>query len=193
MRVILGIGNPGKKYTDTRHNVGFIVLEEFAKKFCCSFDKETTNYKFLGSEIDASPFLLIKPKTFVNLSGLAAKEILTRYQISPADLLVIVDDLNLPVGKLRLRKSGGDGGHNGLYSIINSIGSNQFSRIRFGIGNNFSEGEMADYVLSKFTEEEGKLIKPSIETCLNLIENFVTGGIDKSLNFFSSLSNKTSI
>lgn len=192
MRVILGIGNPGEKYENTRHNIGFIILDKFAEKLNLVVDKKCQNYKYAGSKLNTSPFFLVKPTTYVNLSGLAAKEICNKFEIIPENMLIITDDLNLMSGKLRVRKSGGDGGHNGLKSLIYHLESNQFPRIRFGIGNNFKKGEMADFVLGRFDKNEMNDIKLSIEFTIELIENFIKGGTKKMLDYFSSNISKLS-
>lgn len=192
MRVILGIGNPGKKYENTRHNIGFIVLDKFAEKLSLAIDKKCQNYKYVGSKLNTSPFFLVKPTTYVNLSGLAAQDICNKFEIPPEDLLIITDDLNLNEGKLRVRKSGGDGGHNGLKSLIYHLESNAFPRIRFGIGSDFSDGEMADFVLGKFSNSEMKNIENSIDFSVELIENFIKGGTKQMLDYFSSNASKLS-
>lgn len=192
MRVVLGIGNPGKKYEDTRHNVGFIVLDKFAEKLGLAIEKKCQNYKYAGSKLNTSPFFLVKPTTYVNLSGRAAQDVCNKLEITPENLLVVTDDLNLITGKLRVRKSGGDGGHNGLKSLIYYLESNEFPRIRFGIGNNFDDGEMADFVLGKFSENEKQIVKPSIDFSISLIENFILGGTKQMLDYFSSNASELS-
>lgn len=191
MRVVLGIGNPGKKYEDTRHNIGFKILDNFAEKHKLFFKASKGEYHIAGSEINATPFFLVKPVTYVNLSGLAAKHILESYVIKLHDLLVVTDDINLQTGKIRIRKSGSDGGHNGLASIIYHTESNQFPRMRFGIGNSFKNGEMANFVLDKFSDEEQIIIKPAINSAVEIIEQFLEGGYDTALKFFSAISQKS--
>lgn len=185
MRVVLGIGNPGLKYHLTRHNIGFIILDCFARKHGLDINNPGKNYKFAGSTKSTSPFFLIKPTTYVNLSGLAAVEILANYNIPVEELLVVTDDIHLPAGKIRVRKSGGDGGHNGIKSLIYHLGSDNFPRLRFGIGNEFAIGELADYVLGKITESEFELINPAIDFSINIIEEFINGGTKQMLDFYS--------
>lgn len=185
MRVVLGIGNPGLKYNFTRHNIGFIILDRLAEKHNLNIDKKESNYRFAGSTTGASPFFLIKPTTYVNLSGAAANKILETLEIPVEEILVVTDDVHLPSGKIRVRKAGGDGGHNGLKSIIYHLESDNFPRLRFGIGNEFAEGELADYVLGKITESEFETIKPAINFSIELIEEFISGGTKQMLDFYS--------
>jgi PTH1 family peptidyl-tRNA hydrolase len=189
LRVILGIGNPGKKYENTRHNIGFMILDEFARNKGMEFVPSKNDYYIAGSPKKASPFCLIKPTTYVNLSGQAAVQVLDEYLTDPNELLIVSDDINLPLGKLRIRKSGGDGGHNGLNSIIYSLNTDQFARLRFGVGNEFENGAMANYVLNKFTKEEIENINESISLSLKLIDEFIDGGSEKMLTSFSKINN----
>ena len=185
MKALFGIGNPGKQYSDTRHNIGFMILDELARKLECSFTAGKGDYFIAGGSLKGQDYILVKPTTYVNRSGIAASDILNNYDIPLEKFLVISDDVNLEVGKIRLRKSGGDGGHNGLASIIYYLESINFPRLRFGIGNNFEEGEMADYVLSPFEESELKIIKPRIEFAVSLAEEFIKGGLQSALDYYS--------
>ncbi|OGU33671.1 MAG: aminoacyl-tRNA hydrolase [Ignavibacteria bacterium GWB2_35_6b] len=191
MRAVLGIGNPGKKYEDTRHNIGFKILDNFVDKHKLFFKASKGEFYIAGSEFNASPFFLVKPTTYVNLSGIAAKEILESFNVKLEDLLIIADDINLQTGKLRIRKSGGDGGHNGIASIIYHVESNQFPRLRFGIGNDFEKGEMANFVLDKFSNEDVKIINPAINSAIETIEHFIEGGYNTALNFFSKINQQS--
>lgn len=190
MKVIVGIGNKGAKYNLTRHNVGFILLDMLAKKYQIEFKKTRHEYDFTGSKLNASLFVLIKPNTFVNLSGIAVKKALEDFSSNLASLLIISDDIHLPLGQLRLRKSGGDGGHNGLTSIIETLGTEKFARLRFGIGNTFQNGKMADYVLSKFAEEELISLKTKFDYAISLVENFIEFGLNKTFEYYSKSINK---
>jgi PTH1 family peptidyl-tRNA hydrolase len=189
IKVIFGIGNPGKKYENTKHNIGFFILDKIAEKHKIKFKASKGEYEIAESTNHAFPFFLVKPVTYVNLSGIAALDIFERYSIDIDNFLVVVDDLNLELGKIRIRKSGSDGGHNGLKSIIYHLQTDQFPRLRFGIGNDFKEGEMANYVLSKFTEETSQKIIPRIDFCVELIESFIRKNIQSTLNLFSKRSN----
>jgi len=185
LRVILGIGNPGNKYANTKHNIGFTILDRFAVSHQLHFKPSKYDFYYAKGAIGTFPFLLVKPTTYVNNSGIAAKNAIDINQIEVEDFLVISDDINLLKGDVRVRKVGGDGGHNGIASIIYYLNNDQFPRIRFGIGNDFETGKMANYVLSKFNEKEIEDIKPSIEFSTELIHNFIVGGSKQMLDFYS--------
>ncbi len=185
MRVILGIGNPGNKYASTKHNIGFTILDRFAVSHQLHFEPSKYDFYYAKGAIGTFPFLLVKPTTYVNNSGIAAKDAIGLNQIEIEDFLVISDDINIQTGEVRVRKVGGDGGHNGIASIIYHLNNDRFSRIRFGIGNDFETGKMANYVLSKFDEKELEEIKPSIEFSIELIHNFIVGGSKQMLDFYS--------
>lgn len=188
MYLIVGLGNPGKKYELTRHNIGFLILDKFASKKNLHFKKKE-NYQYVEGSIGSSTFFLVKPTTYMNLSGIAVSEFLSKINIPLENMLIVVDDVNLELGKIRLRKSGSDGGHNGLKSIIYHLESNQFPRLRFGIGNKF-EGELAEYVLSKFSDEELSSIKDSLKFSIELIENFIQGGYKLMSDYFSKINSQ---
>lgn len=160
-KIILGIGNPGKKYFQTRHNIGFEIVDELAREYNATFDKEKFSSLVAFSNIKNLNVMLVKPLTFVNLSGVAAKKSLDYFRLKNTSLLVIVDDIHLPVGKIRMRHKGSSGGHNGLKSIIQNLETEQFSRLKIGIGND-KEQELAHYVLSKFPDEEQAVMKTSV-------------------------------
>ncbi len=191
LKIVFGLGNPGKMYENTRHNIGFEILDKFAEKHNLVFREGKGDYYIAGSENKfASSFFLVKPVTYVNASGIAAAQLFDFYEIDIKDFLVVVDDLNLPPGKIRVRQKGGDGGHNGLHSIIYSLESDAFPRLRFGIGNEFENGEMADYVLSKFDEETRKSIDEKIEDAVELIETFLDKGYIGMSNLLSVKNQK---
>lgn len=188
MRAIFAIGNPGSRYASTRHNVGFMMLEYFAQRFDVSFKASKKSYYFAEGELCGSPFILIRPSTYVNLSGQAASDFLEEHKLALEDFLVLYDDLNLPLAQLKVKLSGGDGGHNGISSLIYHLASDQFPRLRIGIGRNFSQGQMVDYVLGSFQEEEFKALEPAFETGSLMLEEFVKGGLRKMLDFYSRTS-----
>jgi peptidyl-tRNA hydrolase, PTH1 family len=190
LRVIFGIGNPGKKYLNTKHNIGFSILDHIAEKYSLQFKPSKKDYYITGSKINASQFFLIKPTTFVNLSGIAANQVFEDIELVIEDFLVLVDDVNLDVGKLRIRNSGGDGGHNGLYSINYQLQNDNYPRLRFGIGKDFEHGEMADYVLSGFDKSALPDLQKAIECSGELVASFITGGTKAMLENFSQLNNK---
>lgn len=185
MRVILGIGNPGIRYQNNRHNVGFQFLDFFSRKHSLQFQPSKFDFYFAEGQFQNNPFILVKPTSYVNNSGIPLSVILKEYDIQLEDLLVIVDDINLPISSFRLRKSGGDGGHNGLYSIIYHLNSSDFARLRIGIGDKFTPGQMPDYVLSDFSPEENEIIHKIFSICSGLVEDFISDGLQKMLNSYS--------
>ena len=188
MRIIFGIGNPGNRYSQTRHNSGFLLLDQYAQKNSLPFIASKNDYFFAEGKTAQSGFSLIKPTTYVNNSGIAALQAMEDFNIPITDFLVVADDLNLETGKVRVRVGGGDGGHNGINSIIYHLNSDDFPRLRIGIGNNFDKGEMADYVLSPFTNEEFTLISGAFNEAVMLIDEFIQGGIKQMLDANSKLS-----
>ncbi len=185
MHVIVGIGNPGSRYKNNRHNVGFQFLDYFADRKKLAFKASKFDYYYSEGETSGNPFVLIKPVTYVNLSGVAVLNYVNNFNINVKDLLIVLDDVNLQTASIRIRKSGGDGGHNGLKSIIYHLNSNQFPRLRIGVGNDFKIGQLSDYVLTDFSENELLKLSKSFDLSIQLIENFVTDGYDKMLNTFS--------
>ncbi len=184
--LIVGLGNPGNEYAHTRHNIGFDVLNAFALKHNVFFQSsrlaDVAEIKFKGKI-----FVCIKPTTFMNLSGRAVKYWMDKEKISIENSLTIVDDLALPLDKLRLRKGGSDAGHNGLRDIQQILGTNEYPKLRFGIGNEFPKGTQVDFVLSKWRPEEMALVKLKIDKCLGVIEDFASIGIDRTMNSINNL------
>ena len=187
MQVIIGIGNPGSRYRFNRHNVGFQFLDYFAEKKSLNFKASKSDYYFAEGGSDNNPFLLVKPSSYVNNSGIPVLSVLEEYKIQLNNLLVIVDDINIPVSTIRVRKSGGDGGHNGLGSIIYHLNSQEFPRLRIGIGNDFESGNLPDYVLSDFSEDEFKKLLKTFDVCSILVDEFINDGFQKMLNSYSRL------
>lgn len=185
MKIIVGIGNPGSRYTHNRHNIGFQLLDYFALRLNLKFSASKFDYYFAEGDIKGNPFVLIKPTTYVNNSGIAVLQSIKHYGSLNSDILVIVDDINLQVTDFRIRMSGSDGGHNGLDSIIYHLQSEEFSRIRIGVGNQFESGNLPDYVLSDFNDDEFKNLKRIFDKCTDLIEDFIGGGYQQLLNSYS--------
>ncbi len=185
--LIVGLGNPGREYAHTRHNIGFDVVSAFVMKhngfFQSSRLADVAEIKWKGRI-----FICIKPTTFMNLSGRAFKYWLDKEKISVENSLTIVDDLALPIEKLRLRKSGSDAGHNGLKDIQNILGTDAYPKLRFGIGNIFPKGMQVEFVLSQWRKEEVTIIQQKIEKCIEAIESFATIGIDKTMTEINHLS-----
>ncbi len=192
MRAIVGLGNPGKRYELTRHNVGFMVLDKFAEKYNLSFRNTEFDYVFSEGRVDdSSDFFLVKPTTYMNMSGVAIASFMRTHNLTPEDIIVIYDDLNLEAGRIRPRRSGNDGGHNGVRSLIGQIQSEMFPRIRFGIGSKFEKGKMIDFVLSRFLDSELRLIEPQVSITIELLEQFIIGGVQHMLDYYSKLANQT--
>jgi len=183
--LIAGLGNIGPEYHETRHNIGFMVLDYLAKKVEAQFtscrygDKSVFRQK--GRE-----FILLKPSTYMNRSGRAVHYWMTLEKVELENLLVVVDDLALPVGTLRLKASGGAGGHNGLSHLIELLGSESFARLRFGIGADYPKGFQSQYVLGKWLPEERILINPRIETAAEMILSFVMQGVGRTMSQFNN-------
>jgi len=192
VRAIFGLGNPGLRYQRNRHNAGFLILDSFAESNSIRFKAAKGDYYFAKGELRRTDYYLIKPTTYVNKSGLAVLQFLENYKIDLEDFLVVCDDINLDTGILRVRSSGGDGGHNGLASIIFHLNSDQFPRLRIGIGKSFEEGNLSSFVLTDFTEEEGSLLVEAFKNSNYLIEAFIAGGIKKMLNANSKLFKESS-
>ncbi len=187
MQVIVGIGNPGTRYIQNRHNVGFQFLDLFSQNHRLQFKPSKFDYYFAEGKLRDNPFILVKPTSYVNNSGVPVSIILKEFDIQLENLLIIVDDINLPIGSFRLRKSGGDGGHNGLASIIYHLKSKDFARLRIGVGNKFSPGEMPDYVLSDFNKEEREIVNNTFQICSDFVEDFISEGIQKMFNSYSKI------
>ncbi|MDD2576526.1 MAG: aminoacyl-tRNA hydrolase [Bacteroidales bacterium] len=183
--LIIGLGNIGKEYENTRHNIGFMALDYFAKSQTdCVFSLERHAYiaktKFKGRTI-----ILAKPTTYMNLSGKALKFWMDKEDIPLENILIILDDIALPLGTIRMRMTGSDGGHNGLSHIIETLGHNKFNRLRFGIGDNFSKGRQVDYVLGKWDEGELATINQKLDTIVEIIKSFSTIGMDRTMNAYN--------
>ena len=181
--LIVGIGNIGQEYANTRHNIGFDTLDAFAEASNVSFEPgrfgDLAKCKFKGRTL-----LLLKPSTYVNLSGKAVRYWLDKESIEQENLLIVVDDLALPLATLRLRGKGGDAGHNGLKSIQELIGAN-YARLRFGIGNGFPKGQQVDFVLGHWTEDEKKPVVTAMKMAVEIIQSFVTTGLPRTMNNFN--------
>lgn len=185
--LIVGLGNIGPDYEKTRHNIGFMVLDHVANARNVSFEParygDKASFRFKGRT-----FIMVKPSTYMNLSGKAIHYWLAKEKIPLENLLVIVDDVALPLGTLRLKAKGSDGGHNGLASIISVLGTNMFPRLRFGIGDDFHKGGQVHYVLGKWEDWELEIIEPIVKKCHDLITSFATIGIERTMNFFNTKS-----
>ncbi|MCS7076402.1 MAG: aminoacyl-tRNA hydrolase [Bacteroidia bacterium] len=182
--IIVGLGNIGNEYKDTRHNVGFMAVDKLAEqkevKFILNRYAYTAEFKHKGRL-----FILVKPTTYMNLSGKAVNYYVQEENIPLSNLLIITDDIALPLGKIRIRKKGSDGGHNGLKNIQDALNTQEYARVRIGIGNNFPKGKQADYVLAPFDEEEIPIIQKTLDIMPELILNFGLLEIDKLMNLYN--------
>lgn len=182
--LIIGLGNIGPEYSGTRHNIGFMVLDALAKASNLVFESNRLSYS-ATLKSKGQTFILIKPTTFMNLSGKAVKYWLTKEKILPDKLFVILDDIALPFGTIRIRVNGSNGGHNGLKSIDEVLGNNNYARMRFGIGNDFRRGKQVDYVLEEFSKEENLLLPPCLEKMRLAAINFGLAGIQDTMNRYN--------
>lgn len=182
--LIVGLGNIGPEYENTRHNIGFKILDFLAKKEELTFETvklgDVTTYKFKGRT-----FILLKPSTYMNLSGKAVRYWMTKEKIPLENVLIITDDLNLEFGTIRVKTKGSDGGHNGLKSIQEQLNTNKYPRFRFGISADFSKGRQVNYVLGEWNEEENSKLPERLEKSVALIKSFGTAGISNTMNNFN--------
>ncbi|HEY9551298.1 MAG TPA: aminoacyl-tRNA hydrolase [Prevotella sp.] len=186
--LICGLGNPGYEYEDTRHNTGFMVIDAFAKASNAAF--EDKRYGFMAeTSLKGRKVFLLKPTTFMNLSGNAVRYWLTKENIDQKRLLVISDDIALPLGAFRLKGNGSNGGHNGLGHIQQLIGQD-YPRLRMGIGNEYPKGGQIDWVLGKYTAEDMTVLQPSIDYAVQIIKSFVLAGLDITMNQFNKYGKK---
>lgn len=179
--LIVGLGNPGTKYENTRHNIGFKVVEAFAEERKAVFETiklgDVAKAKWKGRQV-----ILLKPSTFMNLSGKAVNYYLQKEKILPENLLVITDDLALPFGKLRMKGKGSDGGHNGLKDIQAVLNTTSYARLRFGVGSEFGQGQQVDYVLGEWNAAEAKQMEERIKTATEFIKGFTTIGLNQTMS-----------
>ncbi|MDR0619507.1 MAG: aminoacyl-tRNA hydrolase [Bacteroidales bacterium] len=185
--LIVGLGNTGKEYEGTRHNAGFMVLDAFAKQADSPFITERYASRSV-TKIKGQTLVLIKPTTYMNLSGNAVSYWMMMERIPIENILIIVDDIALDTGVLRLRPAGSAGGHNGLEHISKILNTNAYARLRIGIGGNFSKGHQSDYVLGRFKSDELQLLELKIDTATEIIKSFVLIGLDKTMNTFNGKS-----
>ena len=194
MKLIVGLGNPGKTYARSRHNVGFRCLNYFARRHSVRLDRRQCRARVGVAQVSSQRVLLARPGTFVNLSGQSVACLVNKHHVHLGDLLVVYDDLDLPLGKIRLRQSGSSGGHRGMNSIISALGCGDFPRVRVGIGRpsvekqSISEDDVVNYVLSDFSSQEQTVIGPAIARTAEAIECFLTEGIEAAMNAFNQRS-----
>ena len=183
--LIFGLGNPGKKYARTRHNAGFLVADALAERHGWSFKQGRGDFVQADGLVDGHRVFVIKPLTFMNNSGLAVRQAVDFFQQDLSQILVVVDDFQIPLGTLRLRKSGSDGGHNGLASIILLLGTKQFPRLRIGIGPDHPIENWVSFVLSEFNRNEWDVLQKIIPMAVDAVETVVNEGIERAMNRYN--------
>jgi len=192
MRLIVGLGNPGRSYQDSRHNIGFICLNHFARKQAIRFDRKQGKARIGSGEVAGEAVILAKPQTYMNLSGESVSRLVQKFDISLDNLIVVHDDLDLPLGKIRIRQGGSSGGHRGVESIIAALDDEAFLRLRIGIGrpgtdrlNQCGEDEIISYVLSGFAPEEKEIVARTIPMVSDALLSLISEGIDTAMNKYN--------
>lgn len=183
-RLVAGLGNPGPKYDGTRHNIGFEVVDAVADRTGARW-KQKGEAHLAEARWRSRPMLLMKPQTYMNRSGTAVEDVARKKKFDPREILVVVDDISLPVGTIRLRPSGGSGGHNGLEDVIDWLDSTEFPRLRIGIGSDFERGGQTDYVLSLFDPDERRIMDETVERARDAVLTFITDGVQTAMNRFN--------
>lgn len=188
--LIVGLGNIGAEYEGTRHNCGFMVVDRLLKTVAAEREEKPTfvleRHAYRAeTKVKGRTLVLIRPTTYMNLSGKAVQFWMQKEKVSVENLLVIVDDIALPVGKIRMKKQGSDGGHNGLKNIDELLHTSNYCRLRIGVGNNFGQGHQIDYVLGRFTDQEQAVLGPAIDRAVDAVKAFVTLGPDRAMNMFN--------
>ena len=181
--MLIGIGNPGPKYAETRHNIGFLLIDKLSDRHSIRLNDKRRDAELGQGTIASKPVVLVKPRTFVNNTGIAARYLLTRFGTKPPEMLIVLDDLDLPVGKMRMRKSGGSGGHNGLNSVNRELNTQDYPRLRIGIGRP-AQGAI-QHVLGGFTKEEQVILDETLERAVEAVEAWIEHGTDYAMNHFN--------
>lgn len=182
-RLIVGLGNPGSSYEATRHNVGFTVIDKLASQCRVNMKMRGRARACVGKgKWRGYPIVLAQPQSWMNLSGQAVSYLVRKLRLAANEIIVIVDDIHLPLGTLRLRPAGGAGGHNGLQNIIDMLGTSDFPRLRIGVGNEFSHGAQSQHVLSEFSPDEAELLQPALKEACEAVKAFVTDGLSVAMN-----------
>ena len=184
MKIVIGLGNPGTKYTKTRHNIGFMVVDKLLKGCNVSFTKKYRDSIVNKCLIEGEEILFVKPQLFMNLSGIPTKRIAEKNNCNLNEILIVLDDINLPLGKVRIREKGSSGGHNGLKSISNHLKTTYFPRLRIGVGSSLPENTK-DFVLSRFTKEENDVIQGALDKACKVINCWVTTDINNCMSLFN--------
>jgi PTH1 family peptidyl-tRNA hydrolase len=185
MKLVAGLGNPGRQYAGTRHNIGFDVIDELARRHRIGFESAPADAVLGKWRHDGETALFVKPLTFMNLSGVAIGQLLRYFKIDVPDLLVVCDDVNLPLGRLRVRGGGSEGGHNGLRSIAQQLGTMEYSRLRVGVGRGDARRDLADHVLAGFAPEERSGVDVAVTRAAEAVECWMLDGLAKTMNVFN--------
>lgn len=185
MWLVVGLGNPGSEYSGTRHNAGFMVGQRLSQRWGLKLDHRAGSSRLAETRRGRTRVILALPQTFMNLSGLAVKSLLASYKVRPENLLVIYDDLDLPLGEIRIRPQGSPGSHKGMKSIVEAIGTTSFPRIRLGIGPKPEGNEAAEYVLARFSEEEKIKIKQAVDKACQAVDLIISGRLTEAMNTFN--------
>lgn len=184
MKLVVGLGNPGREYNNTRHNMGFMVLDSLAHNYQESFDKEKFNGKYFVVNIKGEKVFFLKPQKYMNLSGEVVRDFVSYYKIDTNDILIVVDDLDLPTGKIRLRTHGSSGGHNGLKNIFNNLGTDEIKRIKIGIGNN-KDIETKNYVLGNISQDEKGIINSTVLKVKDIVIESFNNDFEKLMSKYN--------
>lgn len=185
MKLVVGLGNPGKQYESTKHNIGFMVIDAIANEVSHTPWREEQHAEVCAIAVDGEKVLLVKPQTFMNVSGESVGPLMRYYKISPEDVYCIYDDMDLPIGKLRIRPNGSSGGHNGIKSLISHIGTEHFPRFRVGIGRPLPQWTVIDHVLAPFPEEAKDAVEKGIKNTVKAVLGTLRVGIDKGMNLYN--------
>jgi PTH1 family peptidyl-tRNA hydrolase len=185
MKLIAGLGNPGAKYRDTRHNVGFEIVDLLASRHGAEFESAPAEAMMARLRAIGDGAILVKPLTFMNLSGHAVAELSRYFRVALPDVLVVVDDANLPLGRLRARARGSHGGHNGLRSVAAQFGSDDYARLRVGVGRGGDRGDLVDHVLSRFEPDERETVRDMVARAADAVETFLTDGVEAVMNRYN--------
>ncbi len=184
MYIVVGLGNPGKKYDVTRHNIGFEVIDNLSRLYHVKVNKVKAKALIGEARVGTEKVLLVKPQTYMNLSGESVRELMDYYKIPMENLIIIYDDIDIDPGKIRIRKKGSAGSHNGMRNIVYMLSSDQFPRIRLGVGKN-DRMDLASYVLKKLTKEEIEVFIPSVKAATEAVDSMIREGIDKAMNKYN--------
>ena len=188
MILIAGLGNPGKEYSSSRHNIGFRVIDEISKRLRISLKKKSFRSHFAEALLDGKKLILLKPQTYMNLSGYAVADVVQFFKILPKELIVVYDEIDLPLGNIKIKTGGGSAGHKGVQSVINCLGDCGFVRVRVGIGKPIQKSEIIGHVLSGFEKEETKIMEDMVVRAADAVLEIILRGLESAMNKFNRKS-----